>query len=135
MFRPAARTVLLAMFTMLATAVLAPAAHAACPDTWDGGAGTGDWSTGANWVTDVAPPLVDTARDICVQAVANPPVLSGQTVSYRSLTLEAGDIIATGTPEGVGFGRTPPEFLQHGDVLETEIEGIGVMRNTMRSEA
>ena len=50
----------------------------------------------------------------------------------RGLTIEAGDIIATGTPEGVGFGRTPPEFLQDGDVMETEVEGIGVMRNTMR---
>jgi len=45
------------------------------------------------------------------------------------MTIEAGDIIATGTPEGVGFGRTPPEFLKDGDVVETEIEGIGVMRN------
>ena len=41
----------------------------------------------------------------------------------------AGDIIATGTPEGVGMGRTPPEYLQDGDVLETEVEGIGLMRN------
>jgi len=47
----------------------------------------------------------------------------------KGLTLEAGDIIATGTPEGVGMGRTPQEFLQDGDVLETEIEGIGVLRN------
>jgi 2-keto-4-pentenoate hydratase/2-oxohepta-3-ene-1,7-dioic acid hydratase in catechol pathway len=44
-------------------------------------------------------------------------------------TLEAGDVISTGTPEGVGFARTPPEFLKPGDLLETEIEGIGVMRN------
>lgn len=44
-------------------------------------------------------------------------------------TLEAGDIISTGTPEGVGFARTPPEFMKPGDLLETEIEGIGVMRN------
>jgi 2-keto-4-pentenoate hydratase/2-oxohepta-3-ene-1,7-dioic acid hydratase in catechol pathway len=51
----------------------------------------------------------------------------------RGLTIDAGDIIATGTPEGVGFGRTPQEFLHDGDVLETEVEGIGVMRNTMRS--
>jgi 2-keto-4-pentenoate hydratase/2-oxohepta-3-ene-1,7-dioic acid hydratase in catechol pathway len=50
----------------------------------------------------------------------------------RGLTLEAGDIIATGTPEGCGFGRTPPEFLQDGDVMETEVEGIGVMRNRLR---
>ncbi|HEX7560168.1 MAG TPA: fumarylacetoacetate hydrolase family protein [Usitatibacter sp.] len=44
-------------------------------------------------------------------------------------TLEAGDIIATGTPEGVGFARTPAEFMKPGDLLETEIRGIGVMRN------
>jgi len=45
------------------------------------------------------------------------------------MTLEAGDIISTGTPEGVGFARTPPEFMKPGDLLETEIEGIGVIRN------
>ena len=44
-------------------------------------------------------------------------------------TLEAGDVIATGTPEGVGFARNPPEFMKPGDLLETEIEGIGTMRN------
>jgi 2-keto-4-pentenoate hydratase/2-oxohepta-3-ene-1,7-dioic acid hydratase in catechol pathway len=44
-------------------------------------------------------------------------------------TLEAGDIISTGTPEGVGFARTPPEFMKPGDLLETEIQGIGVLRN------
>ena len=45
----------------------------------------------------------------------------------KGLTLEAGDIIATGTPEGVGMGRTPQEFLQNGDVVETEVEGIGIL--------
>ena len=45
------------------------------------------------------------------------------------MTLEPGDIISTGTPEGVGFARTPPEFMKPGDLLETQIEGIGVMRN------
>lgn len=45
------------------------------------------------------------------------------------LTLEPGDIIATGTPPGVGWARKPPEFLKPGDVLESEIEGIGVLRN------
>jgi len=44
-------------------------------------------------------------------------------------TLEPGDVIATGTPEGVGFARTPPEFLKDGDVMEVEIEKIGVLRN------
>ena len=47
----------------------------------------------------------------------------------RSMVLEPGDVIATGTPEGVGFARTPPEFLHHGDVVECEIDGIGVIRN------
>ena len=45
------------------------------------------------------------------------------------MTLEAGDILSTGTPEGVGFARTPPEFMKPGDLLETEIRGIGVLRN------
>jgi len=52
----------------------------------------------------------------------------------RGLTLEPGDIIATGTPSGVGFARKPPEFLKAGDIMETEIEGIGTMRNTVIKE-
>ncbi|CAN5197214.1 fumarylacetoacetate hydrolase family protein [soil metagenome] len=47
------------------------------------------------------------------------------------MTLLAGDIILTGTPEGVGFTREPPEFLAVGDMVETWIENIGVMRNRM----
>ena len=47
------------------------------------------------------------------------------------MTLEPGDVIATGTPEGVGFARTPPEFFADGDVVEVEIEKIGVLRNTI----
>ncbi len=42
-----------------------------------------------------------------------------------------GDMIITGTPAGVGFARTPPEYLKIGDVVEIEIEGIGVLRNTV----
>ncbi len=49
------------------------------------------------------------------------------------LTLEPGDVIATGTPPGVGFARKPPEFLKPGDVMETEISGIGLIRNTIRA--
>ncbi len=45
------------------------------------------------------------------------------------LTLEPGDLISTGTPAGVGHARTPPEFMKAGDVLETEVAGIGVLRN------
>lgn len=53
----------------------------------------------------------------------------------RGLTLEPGDIITTGTPPGVGFSRKPPEFLRPGDVMETEITGLGIMRNTIKAEA
>jgi 2-keto-4-pentenoate hydratase/2-oxohepta-3-ene-1,7-dioic acid hydratase in catechol pathway len=42
-----------------------------------------------------------------------------------------GDLIITGTPAGVGFARTPPEYLKIGDLIEIEIEGIGVLRNTV----
>jgi 2-keto-4-pentenoate hydratase/2-oxohepta-3-ene-1,7-dioic acid hydratase in catechol pathway len=45
------------------------------------------------------------------------------------LTLHAGDVILTGTPPGVGFARTPPRFLAVGDVVESEIDGIGALRN------
>lgn len=47
------------------------------------------------------------------------------------MTLEAGDIISTGTPEGVGHARNPPEFMRPGDVMETEIVGLGLLRNTI----
>jgi len=47
----------------------------------------------------------------------------------KGMTLPAGTIIATGTPDGVGFARTPPEFLKPGDVVEAEVEGIGTLRN------
>jgi len=54
-----------------------------------------------------------------------------ETIAYISqlMTLEAGDIIATGTPEGVGFKRNPPIFLRDGDLVEVEIEGIGMLKN------
>jgi 2-keto-4-pentenoate hydratase/2-oxohepta-3-ene-1,7-dioic acid hydratase in catechol pathway len=52
-------------------------------------------------------------------------------VAYLSqfVTLLPGDVILTGTPAGVGFTRKPPEYLQRGDVLETEIESVGRLRN------
>jgi 2-keto-4-pentenoate hydratase/2-oxohepta-3-ene-1,7-dioic acid hydratase in catechol pathway len=51
----------------------------------------------------------------------------------RGMTLEPGDIIATGTPSGVGFARKPPEFMKNGDIMETEITGIGIIRNPIRA--
>jgi 2-keto-4-pentenoate hydratase/2-oxohepta-3-ene-1,7-dioic acid hydratase in catechol pathway len=47
----------------------------------------------------------------------------------QTITLEPGDVIATGTPPGVGFARRPPVFIKPGDVMEVEIEGLGVLLN------
>ena len=51
------------------------------------------------------------------------------SIISKTTTLEPGDVIATGTPSGVGYVRNPPIFLKPGDSVEIEIEGIGVLRN------
>ncbi|MBX2885891.1 MAG: fumarylacetoacetate hydrolase family protein [Granulosicoccus sp.] len=51
----------------------------------------------------------------------------------EGLTLLPGDIIATGTPAGVGIGYKPPKYLTHGDVVRTEIAGIGCLENTLKN--
>jgi|SRR5579862_4281839 len=51
-----------------------------------------------------------------------------------STTLPAGTLVLTGTPHGVGMARTPPRWLQPGDVVEVEIEGIGILRNSVVEE-
>jgi 2-keto-4-pentenoate hydratase/2-oxohepta-3-ene-1,7-dioic acid hydratase in catechol pathway len=48
-----------------------------------------------------------------------------------AITLEPGDVIATGTPAGVGIGFDPPKFLQQGDVIRIEVSGIGALENTV----
>jgi 2-keto-4-pentenoate hydratase/2-oxohepta-3-ene-1,7-dioic acid hydratase in catechol pathway len=50
----------------------------------------------------------------------------------EGLTLEPGDLLATGTPSGVGYAMDPPCFLQDGDEITCEIEGIGQLHNTVR---
>jgi len=51
----------------------------------------------------------------------------------EGITLLPGDVIATGTPAGVGLGFKPPKYLVHGDVLRTEVVGIGCLENTVRN--
>ena len=60
-----------------------------------------------------------------------------EIVAYASvfLPLEPGDVIATGTPAGVGFSRKPPVFLRVGDVCEVRIEKVGTLKNAVRAEA
>lgn len=57
-----------------------------------------------------------------------------KTIS-EGVTLLPGDVIATGTPAGVGIGFKPPKYLQHGDVVELEIEGIGTLTNSLKNLA
>jgi 2-keto-4-pentenoate hydratase/2-oxohepta-3-ene-1,7-dioic acid hydratase in catechol pathway len=61
---------------------------------------------------------------------------AGPIVAHLSkvFTLEPGDLIFTGTPSGVGFSRTPPVFLKAGDVVEVEIEDLGILRNPVIAE-
>lgn len=67
-------------------------------------------------------------RDMIFDVARLIEFLSGST------TLETNTLILTGTPEGVGMGRKPPLYLKPGDVVETEIEGIGVLRNPVIEE-
>jgi len=67
-------------------------------------------------------------RDMIFSVAEIIEFLSGST------TLEPGTLILTGTPEGVGMGRKPPVYLKAGDVVEIEIEGIGVLRNPVVEE-
>jgi 2-keto-4-pentenoate hydratase/2-oxohepta-3-ene-1,7-dioic acid hydratase in catechol pathway len=59
-----------------------------------------------------------------------------ELIAYLSAftPLSPGDLIATGTPSGVGFARNPPVFMKAGDVVEVEIEGIGLLRNRLESD-
>lgn len=58
-------------------------------------------------------------------------------IKYAStiFTLVPGDVIATGTPAGVGWSKKPPQFMQAGDTVEVEIEGIGLLRNPVVAQA
>jgi 2-keto-4-pentenoate hydratase/2-oxohepta-3-ene-1,7-dioic acid hydratase in catechol pathway len=62
------------------------------------------------------------------------PVLDLIVYLSAGLTLEPGDVIATGTPGGVGDSRQPPRYLREGDVVEVSVEGVGTLRNPVRLE-
>jgi 2-keto-4-pentenoate hydratase/2-oxohepta-3-ene-1,7-dioic acid hydratase in catechol pathway len=100
----------------------------------DGYAPIGPWVTPTRFVPN--PQGLDmelTVNDVTMQKGNTTDMLFGvaSTIAHlsRTMTLEAGDIIATGTPEGVGFGRKPPVFLQHGDVVRCTIAGLGTLEN------
>ncbi len=111
------------------------------------------WTPGKNF--DASMPIgpeVVTPDEVDIADVALTTVLNGQVMqSARTsqmlvdvpsaveffssfTTLRPGDVIATGTPGGVGFARKPPVWLQPGDVIEITIEGVGTIRNRVVAE-
>jgi acylpyruvate hydrolase len=75
-------------------------------------------------------------NDLKVQDSSTEQMVFGvaEIISFlsRTMTLEPGDLIATGTPPGVGFTRSPPRYLQDGDQVTIEIQGIGSLTNPVR---
>ncbi len=100
----------------------------------DGGCPMGPWIVTADEIPDPQTLNIACRVNGVVKQHANTSqqrfdVATTIAILSRIMTLEPGDIIATGTPEGVGFARKPPEFLRPGDVVECEIERIGSIRN------
>jgi 2,4-didehydro-3-deoxy-L-rhamnonate hydrolase len=115
--------------------------------------GDGQWTRGKSFDTfcPVGPALVPAAEVADPQALAIRCLVNGealqdsttaemvfsvaQLIAFTSegITLEPGDLIATGTPAGVGFARKPPVFLRDGDEVTVEIEGIGALTNPVRA--
>jgi len=97
----------------------------------------GPWIVGADEVTDpqalgIAMHVngVEKQRSTTAQMIF--PIARIIAELSRGATLLPGDVIATGTPEGVGFARTPPEWLADGDTLDVTIDRIGTLHNTVR---
>jgi 2-keto-4-pentenoate hydratase/2-oxohepta-3-ene-1,7-dioic acid hydratase in catechol pathway len=64
--------------------------------------------------------------------IFNVPTLIEYVSTFTQL--EPGDMISTGTPEGVGAARKPPIFMKEGDTIEVSVEKIGTLRNTIKQE-
>jgi 2-keto-4-pentenoate hydratase/2-oxohepta-3-ene-1,7-dioic acid hydratase in catechol pathway len=115
---------------------------------WQWHAGGGQWNRGKSFDTFCPlgePVPIEAVTDL--QNLALTTRLNGEVVQQantglmifsvarliaelsRGTTLLAGTVILTGTPAGVGAGRTPPRFLRDGDVVEVEIGGVGLLRN------
>jgi 2-keto-4-pentenoate hydratase/2-oxohepta-3-ene-1,7-dioic acid hydratase in catechol pathway len=100
---------------------------------WDGAAPIGPWITLAAVAGDpTAMPIELRVNGVVKQDSSTAKMIFSvaELVAYyaRVLTLEVGDVIATGTPAGVGAGALPPEFIRPGDVVEIEIGDLGTLR-------
>lgn len=103
---------------------------------WDGAAPMGPWITLASAAGDPTSMPVETRVNGAVKqqsSTAKMIFTVAEMVAYyaRVLTLEVGDVIATGTPAGVGAGAQPPEFLAPGDTVEVEIGALGTLSTTI----
>ncbi|NTZ64083.1 fumarylacetoacetate hydrolase family protein [Agrobacterium tumefaciens] len=103
--------------------------------SWNQFQPTGPWITPARFVANPQNlPIRLTLNGEVKQQSNTEQMLFGVGDIIRHLatmmTLEPGDIIATGTPAGVGFGRRPPEFIKSGDHIAVTIEGLGTLENT-----
>jgi len=99
---------------------------------WDGAAPMGPWITLASEAGDPEHMSIETRVNGAVKQQSSTEKMIftvAEMVAYyaRVLTLEVGDVIATGTPAGVGAGAQPPEFLAPGDTVEVEIGGLGTL--------
>lgn len=115
--------------------------------------GDGQWVRGKSFDTfcPVGPELIPASEVPDPQSLSIRCLLNGEVMQDAStadmiftvaeiiafvseaITLESGDLIATGTPPGVGFARTPPVFLTEGDEVTVEIEGVGSLSNPVRA--
>lgn len=115
------------------TGQFTPGKNFDCSGSW------GPWVTTADEIADPSSlGLVTRLDGEIVQSASTAQMIFGieQIVSYCSsfASLEAGDVIATGTPAGVGAGRTPPLWLSPGSLVEVSIEGVGTLANPVAEE-
>lgn len=101
--------------------------------------GFGPWLTTADAVPDPLALTIETRLNGAVMQHASTAGMvfgPAEIIAYISAftPLAPGDVIATGTPEGVAFARMPPPWLAPGDVVEVEISGVGLLRNTVAAE-
>ena len=91
--------------------------------------------------------LPEAAHGLRIQSRLNGKIMQGSNTDHflwgvvetlvlisEVMTLEPGDVVITGTPAGVGYARTPPVFMQPGDIVEIEIDGIGILKNPIAKE-
>ncbi len=100
---------------------------------------TGPWLTTADEIADAAAlEIVTTVDGVVVQRGTTAELIHpiGAMIAYLTtvMTLEPGDILATGTPSGVGMGRTPPVWLEPGQVVRVAIAGLGHIANRVIEE-